>query len=90
MPSPTATRRPSPATDAATSGDFSGDPKKKKKDLATGGGRDPPQRPGGEIRPPSVAIFASGKPTKKKKKKIRPLLSLRRTKKNLASLKNRF
>jgi hypothetical protein len=57
-----------------TSGDFFGEQKKKKKkkiDLAIGGGRDPPQRPGGEIRSPLVAIFASGEPTKKKK--IRPL-----------------
>jgi hypothetical protein len=40
--------------------------KEKKINLATGGGCNPPQRPRGEIWPPSVAIFASGKPTKKK------------------------
>jgi hypothetical protein len=43
--------------------------KKKKIDPATGVGRDPPQRPGGEIRPPSVARFVSPMKKKKKKKK---------------------
>jgi hypothetical protein len=61
---------PPPATNAAIhrlsppiSGDFSGEQKKKK---ATGGGRDPPQRPGGEIRPPSVASLVN-QPRKKNK-----------------------
>jgi hypothetical protein len=45
--------------------------KKKKIDPATGGGRDPHQRPGGEIRPPSVARFVSPMKQKKKKRKKR-------------------
>jgi hypothetical protein len=49
-----------------TSGDFSGEKKKKRKiDLATGGGRDLPHRPGGEIWPPSVASLVN-QPRKKK------------------------
>jgi hypothetical protein len=43
--------------------------KKKKIDPATWAGRDPPQRPRGEIQPPSLAIFVSlaNQQTKKKK-----------------------
>jgi hypothetical protein len=89
-----ATRRPPPATDAATRrprpATFPANKKKKKIDLATGGGRDPPQRPGGEIRPPSVAIFASGEPTKKKKNSGKPKKSFLMPQKSILMPQTRF
>jgi hypothetical protein len=52
----------------AISDDFSDEPKKKKKDPATGSGRDPPQRPG-ERDPatPNSHFCLSGKRPKKKR-----------------------
>jgi hypothetical protein len=67
-PSPTSgkqRRHPPP-----TYGTFSATKKKKKIDPATRGGRNPPQRPGGEIRPPLVALFVSPANQRTKKKKI--------------------
>jgi hypothetical protein len=57
-----------------TFGDFSSEKKKRKKkiDLAIEGGCDPPQRPGGEIRPPRWP-FLSLRRTKKKSDKPKKL-----------------
>jgi hypothetical protein len=72
-PPPTSGEWTPPPSNLST---FQANPKKKKKkiDPATEGGHDPPQRPRGEIRPPSVAIFISPVNQKKKKRyRSRPL-----------------
>jgi hypothetical protein len=70
LPPPTSGEQTPPST--VLSGDFSGE--KKKRDPATRGGRNPPQRPGERDPATPVAIFVSGEPKKLRRtqKKFRP------------------
>jgi hypothetical protein len=69
LPPPTSDEQTPPSI--VLSGDFSG---KKKRDPATRGGRNPPQRPGERDPATPVVIFVSGEPKKLRRtqKKFRP------------------